>query len=300
MALLGRSGKYGPKALMKSILAFIDFSDVTDAVVEITADLARAFNAKLILVHVATPESDYEGDAIRTNISRAGVAGEMHRYHDMLLKLESNYRDAGIDATTLLVRSTSARGKPIRKILQEITRVKPDLIVVGSHGHGLVHKVLLGSVSSAVVRKAPCPVVVVPAGKHCLAAGGARKLIFQLRNHQRSILADIERAPGDFPEISIRIGKISAVAAPEGVLSGLLDRGAGKPGLLEDLVDFRFGSNIVCQCDSSESRAGAGEFFGYVFAQFVVRIDARQTPWVWKKMIPSSAFFVVGNPRPSR
>jgi nucleotide-binding universal stress UspA family protein len=162
---LSQSGKYALKTFMKTILAFIDFSDVTDAVVETSADLARAFKSKLILVHVATPESDYEGDEMRKDISREGVSDEMHDYHHKLQKLESNYRDVGIDTTSLLVRSTSARGKPIRKILQEIARVRPGLIVVGSHGHGLIHDVLMGSVSSAVVRKAPCPVVVVPAVK---------------------------------------------------------------------------------------------------------------------------------------
>jgi nucleotide-binding universal stress UspA family protein len=150
---------------MKTILAFIDFSDVTDAVVKTSADLARAFKSKLILVHVATPESDYEGDEMRIDISREGVSDEMHDYHHRLQKLERNYRDAGIDTISLLVRSTSARGKPVRKILQEIVRMRPGLIVVGSHGHGLIHDVLMGSVSSAVVRKAACPVVVVPAVK---------------------------------------------------------------------------------------------------------------------------------------
>jgi len=171
---LSQSGKYALKTFMKTILAFIDFSDVTDAVVETSADLARAFKSKLILVHVATPESDYEGDTMRMDISREGVSDEMHDYHHKLQKLESNYRDAGIDTTSLLVRSTSARGKPVRKILQEIIRVRPGLIVVGSRGHGLIHDVLMGSVSSAVVRKAPCPVVVVPAAKRIR---GAKKRI---------------------------------------------------------------------------------------------------------------------------
>lgn len=94
---------------MKTILAFIDFSDVTDAVVETSADLARAFKSKLFLVHVATPESDYEGDTMRADISREGVSDEMRDYHHKLQKLESNYRDAGIDTTSLLVRSNSAR-----------------------------------------------------------------------------------------------------------------------------------------------------------------------------------------------
>jgi nucleotide-binding universal stress UspA family protein len=36
-----------------------------------------------------------------------------------------------------------------------------DVIVVGSHGHGAIARILLGSVSEQVVRHAPCPVLVV-------------------------------------------------------------------------------------------------------------------------------------------
>jgi nucleotide-binding universal stress UspA family protein len=36
-----------------------------------------------------------------------------------------------------------------------------DVIVVGSHGHGAIARILLGSVSEQVVRRAPCPVLVV-------------------------------------------------------------------------------------------------------------------------------------------
>ncbi|MFB9332325.1 universal stress protein [Actinoplanes octamycinicus] len=37
-----------------------------------------------------------------------------------------------------------------------------DLLVLGSHGHGRLHHSVLGSVSEAVIRKATCPVVVIP------------------------------------------------------------------------------------------------------------------------------------------
>jgi nucleotide-binding universal stress UspA family protein len=41
-----------------------------------------------------------------------------------------------------------------------------DVIVVGSHGHGAIARILLGSVSEQVVRHAPCPVLVVrPTGQ---------------------------------------------------------------------------------------------------------------------------------------
>jgi nucleotide-binding universal stress UspA family protein len=38
-----------------------------------------------------------------------------------------------------------------------------DLLVIGSRGkHGPVHRVLLGSVSQAVMHRAPCPVLITP------------------------------------------------------------------------------------------------------------------------------------------
>ena len=150
---------------VKSILALVDFSGLTDQVVKTAADIAGASKATLMFLHVASPEADYEGRKMRTNISREGVASEMVGYLHAMQKIESDARAAGIDARSILVRGTSVRGNPTRKILQEITRVKPDLVVVGSHGHGRVYEALLGSVSSAVVHKAPCPVVVVPTRK---------------------------------------------------------------------------------------------------------------------------------------
>lgn len=57
--------------------------------------------------------------------------------------------------------STTAVGDPVR-VLEEQARGDLDLLVLGSRGFGPVRRVLLGSVSSALVHIAPCPVMVVP------------------------------------------------------------------------------------------------------------------------------------------
>jgi nucleotide-binding universal stress UspA family protein len=52
-------------------------------------------------------------------------------------------------------------GEPGPTICDVATEVGADLIVVGTHGHGWIKRVLIGSVSTHVLHHAPCPVLVV-------------------------------------------------------------------------------------------------------------------------------------------
>ena len=52
------------------------------------------------------------------------------------------------------------RGRPASAIVDEATAMGPDLLVVGSRGHGPLASVVMGSVSAEVVDHAPCPVLV--------------------------------------------------------------------------------------------------------------------------------------------
>ncbi|MGD9906330.1 MAG: universal stress protein, partial [Vicinamibacterales bacterium] len=76
-----------------------------------------------------------------------------------LTTAQTRARDAGADATRLLVG-----GHPGREILAAAVEHDVDLVVLGSHGRGGVEHLLLGSVAEKVMRKATCPVMVVPAG----------------------------------------------------------------------------------------------------------------------------------------
>ena len=41
-------------------------------------------------------------------------------------------------------------------------RLEADLIMMGSHGHSAIYRLLVGSVTEGVMRKAPCPIMIVP------------------------------------------------------------------------------------------------------------------------------------------
>lgn len=147
---------------MATILAFVDFSDVTEAVVQIGRDIARAFGLNLVLLHISSPGAEAEDGRVRTNESRKTVAVEMHRYKrdiDILAKASAKL---GVQTKGLLVRSYSIRGNPVPKMVRELKRIKPAMIIMGTHQHGRFFEAMFGSATSKVIHTASCPIVLVP------------------------------------------------------------------------------------------------------------------------------------------
>lgn len=68
-----------------------------------------------------------------------------------------------VAAEALLIQAPTVDG-----LLQEAARLNIELIIMGSHGHGAIHKALTGSVCEGILRKANCPVLVVPARHYAL------------------------------------------------------------------------------------------------------------------------------------
>ena len=142
---------------MKIILAPIDFSDVTGAVVQSAAGIAKAFQASLYLLHVAPADPYFIGYEPGPQTVRDSVAQKIRKEQHQLQELESEMKGKGLDVHALLVQ-----GATTGKILQEAKRLQAEMIVIGSHGHGALQKLLVGSVAEGILRKAPCPVLIVP------------------------------------------------------------------------------------------------------------------------------------------
>jgi nucleotide-binding universal stress UspA family protein len=143
--------------MSNNILAPIDFSDVTDAVIAKAAQLAKALDAKVWLIHAAVPEPDFVGYEVGPEYIRDSAARHLRDEHQKLGEYQEKFREIDVDVTAMLVP-----GEAVDKILQEAQRLKIDWIVLGSHGHGALYNLLAGSVCQGVLSKAQCPVVIVP------------------------------------------------------------------------------------------------------------------------------------------
>jgi nucleotide-binding universal stress UspA family protein len=141
-----------------NILVPVDFSSATDAVLDQAVVLARAMQAKVWVIHVSVPLPNVVAEDFAA-IHDRDVVAEGHRAdHRAVQDCQAKLRAAGVEATALLVRGT-----PTDKIIDEARRLRPALLVMGSHGHGALYHLLAGSVCDGVLRHGQWPVVVVPA-----------------------------------------------------------------------------------------------------------------------------------------
>lgn len=143
---------------MKTILAAVDLSDVSNRVVEEAAKLAKNIGGRVRLYHVETPQVgmlDYDSDSEEEK-ERSSRRPGSKRFE--LAVLEKKLVSEGIQADTGLVR-----GCPVWRTIREAKRLAADFIIIGSHGHGTIYRFLAGSIGERIRRLAPCPVVTVRA-----------------------------------------------------------------------------------------------------------------------------------------
>ena len=141
-----------------NILAAVDFSAVTRDVLDALRRVCGALPAKLWLVHVAPPEPDFVGYEPGPHAVRSQVAAEHRTRHQQLQSLADEMRTEGIETTALLLQ-----GPTVETLVEEAAKLQAALIVLGSHGHGAVYDLLVGSVAEGVVRRSKIPVLLIPA-----------------------------------------------------------------------------------------------------------------------------------------
>ena len=151
------------RAVAKHLLVPIDFSEVCLEALPVALEMAKCMNADLTLVHVVTGggrASVVPGLSSRPPPSKmmSGVGEE-----EALLKGVRENQLAEVENVTLQI--ISAEGHPAAAIAQHAKDMAMDMIVITTHGRSGFTHALMGSVTEAVIRSAPCPVLVVRASE---------------------------------------------------------------------------------------------------------------------------------------
>jgi nucleotide-binding universal stress UspA family protein len=142
---------------IRRIIHASDFSRVSRAAFAKAVDLAKAYRAELLVVHVLSVVPPFLGEGyvpprVWEEIEASARAGAERQ----LNRLVARARRAGVRVKSLVVL-----GSPYEDIVRAAKRTRADLLVIGTHGRTGLTKVLLGSVAERALRTASCPVLTV-------------------------------------------------------------------------------------------------------------------------------------------
>jgi nucleotide-binding universal stress UspA family protein len=145
-----------PMISIQRILCPVDFSDYSRHAVHHAVALARWYQSTITLLHVQSPVAVPAGppEVLPTLILSREQRQELLASLKQLVTAEAG------DAVPIEV--DVAEGNPAREIVDRAKSSTSDLIVMGTHGASGFERLLLGSVTEKVLRKAPCPVMTVP------------------------------------------------------------------------------------------------------------------------------------------
>ena len=137
---------------LNHILVPHDFSETSAAAVSYAIALARRFNARLTFLHVGNSAQEAFESEFPIGLEEAREDAVRER----LLKIVTPQEQVEFGPQFVV-----QRGNPASEIVRFANEHGVDLVVMGTHGRGLVGHVVMGSVAEKVVRTAPCPVLTV-------------------------------------------------------------------------------------------------------------------------------------------
>lgn len=145
---------------IRRILCPTDFSDFSRHALDHAVAIAKWYESTITLLHVCTvvPVSAYAPgggvvpSAMLTQQDREALLASMARFAE------------GEGGTSVPVDFEIAEGHPATEIIAKANGMPADLLVLGTHGRSGFERLVLGSVTERILRKAACPVLSVPPG----------------------------------------------------------------------------------------------------------------------------------------
>lgn len=142
---------------MKTVIAAVDFSTVTNRVADAAIALARLLKGNIVFVHVIASPSAIRNvlpavDDVASR-TRALVDESDKRMGELKHRIQRKFRPLEF------VRLSGPAGA---SLVSYGKKQAASYIVLGSHGRSAAYDAVMGSVAATVVKKAHCPVVVIP------------------------------------------------------------------------------------------------------------------------------------------
>jgi nucleotide-binding universal stress UspA family protein len=146
----------------KHILCPVDFSDFSRRALQYAVALARWYDSDVTVFHsYGTPMSAGPLGGYPGPLALELLAPSPQELHQQVLAELRSFADA-VNAPGVSIHIDACAGGTVQGILAEARTLAADLVVVGTHGRGGLDRLVLGSVTEKVLRKALCPVLTVP------------------------------------------------------------------------------------------------------------------------------------------
>ncbi|MFO0722890.1 MAG: universal stress protein [Myxococcota bacterium] len=142
------------------VLAAVDLSSITEAVLRHAISIARAHGAKLLVLSSLDVPKVAPGfdDLLPRYLSRTELAEYPTKYRSAIDALLEKLCPKSVEVQVEVMSDDA----PHHAILGASEKHQPDLIVLGTSGHNAWQRIFLGSTATRVVAEAHCPVFVVP------------------------------------------------------------------------------------------------------------------------------------------
>ena len=147
---------------ISNVLVATDFGPASDSALMYGREFARTFGARLHVLHIVENPMMYAGaDAVGVDFAR--IQSDLKAAAQQALDCSVTAEDRQqLNAVTAI----RTGGTPAHQVVAYAKLNGIDVIIMGTHGRGLISHVLMGSVAEKVVRIAPCPVLTVRHPEH--------------------------------------------------------------------------------------------------------------------------------------
>ena len=166
-----------PNIHIKKILYATDLSETAVHAFSYAVSLANMYGASITILHVLTkfPEQEFISNMIPADTWKAikeqhyseardqliGKKRDLVALREVLQAFSEEVKADTQDQTFVTDEIFIESGSPAEIIVQTAKKQNCDLIVMGTHGQGIIADVLIGSTAKWVVRQSPIPVLII-------------------------------------------------------------------------------------------------------------------------------------------